>query len=152
MNGNHTVEFVSENLQFCLVWAFCDLLVVKVVSLCDSHVDEAKWWISLCNSFNPFTLNGCKGSCKWKHLVSLDISNKVNVTLLILEKMSQVGLFQGMQSLHCRKIRTGKPSESDPSGNEGQAQADEIGSSAAPVFKQQHGAHRFLANFPSNFY
>lgn len=57
-----------------------------------------------------------------------------------------------MQSLHRRKFRIGKPSESDPSVDEGQAQADKFGSSAAPVSKHQHGAHRFLAHLPSNFY
>lgn len=33
-------------IQLYLVWAFCDLLSVKVISPCDSYVDEAKRWIS----------------------------------------------------------------------------------------------------------
>lgn len=48
--------------QFDPVWAFCDLVSVKVISLYDAHVDEAKRWISLCNCSNPFSPNGYKGT------------------------------------------------------------------------------------------
>lgn len=41
-----------------------------------------------------------------------------------------------MQLLH-RRNRNGKPSESDPSVDEGQTQAGKFGSSAAPVFHSQ---------------
>lgn len=51
-----------------------------------------------------------------------------------------------MQSLHGRKFRTGNPSESDPLVDEGQAQADKCGSSAAPVFEHHHGTYSFLAH------
>lgn len=55
--SNHLIESARENLKYAS-FILCDLLSVKVISLCDSHVDEAKRWISLCNYSNPFTLNG----------------------------------------------------------------------------------------------